>query len=273
MRQRAMRMGLLVGLMASGLAMQTLTAQEPNEQVAGRRGQFAGMQRVTGVVTAVAPNAITVKGEDGTLYQVTTTDNTRLMKGQGVPFKVTDLKAGDGVMAVGNMDAPNKTLHAAIVAATDAEQVKKMRENLGKTYIAGRITAIDADNLKITVQRQDGVAQVIGLDESTSFKRGGRAGRGGGMAIFGGGATTGAAPAEAAPTEGGESITLADVKVGDNVLGPGIVKAGVFVPTQLNVMQGRQGGRGPRAGGAAGAPGGAPGVGGAAPTGNAEKPE
>ena len=62
-------------------------AQEPGEQ-AGGRGQFAGMQRVGGVVTAVAGDAVTVKGEDGATYQVTTTPNTRLMKSQGVAFRV-----------------------------------------------------------------------------------------------------------------------------------------------------------------------------------------
>lgn len=204
-----------------------VTAQEPGEQ-AGGRGQFAGMQRVGGTVTAVAGDAVTVKGEDGVTYQVTTTPNTRLMKGQGVAFKVADLKAGDGVMAVGNMDVPTKTLHAAMMFATDAEQLKKMRENLGKTYIAGRVTAIDTDNLKMTVQRSDGVAQTIGFDESTSFKRGGRAMRfsTGGPGIGSGGV---------GPVEGGESITLADIKVGDNVAGQGSLKSGVFVPTQLNV--------------------------------------
>ena len=205
-----------------------MAAQEPGEQAVGR-GQFAGMQRVGGTVTAVAGDALTVKGEDGVTYQVTTTPNTRLMKGQGVAFKVADLKAGDGVMAVGNMDAPTKTLHAAMMFATDAEQLKKMRENLGKTYIAGRVTSIDTDNLKMTVPRADGVAQTIGFDETTSFKRGARAARGagGGQGFGGAGGMV--------PVEGGESITLADIKVGDNVAGQGSIKSGVFVPAQLNV--------------------------------------
>ena len=35
---------------------------------------------------------------------------------------------------------------------------------------------------------------------------------------------------------GGESITLADVKVGDSIAGQGAVKNGLFVPTHLGVM-------------------------------------
>lgn len=208
-------------------------AQEPG---GGGRGQFAGMQRVQGEVTAVAGSTLTIKSEDGTSFQVVTTDNTRVMKGRGVTVKVADLKVGDGVMAAGNLDAPNKTLHAAMVFATDAAELKKLRENLGKTYISGKVTAIDADNAKMTVMRPDGVSQTIGFDETTSFKRG-RVGRGGGG--FGGGD----AGAANAPTATGESITLADIKIGDNVAGMGSLKNGIFVPTQLTVGMPGQGGR------------------------------
>ena len=43
--------------------------------------------------------ALTIKGEDGVIYQVTVTDNTRIMKGRGETVKVTDIKVGDGLMA------------------------------------------------------------------------------------------------------------------------------------------------------------------------------
>jgi hypothetical protein len=48
-----------------------------------------------------------------------------------------------------------------------------------------------------------------------------------------------------------ESITLADIKVGDQVFGRGELKNDIFVPSQLNVGQPRFGGmRGPDHGGA-----------------------
>jgi hypothetical protein len=239
---------LAVGVLRPG---RDLTAQEPAEQGGGGRGQFAGMQRVGGEVTAVAGATLTIKTEDGSTAQIVTTDNTRVMKGRGVTVKVADLKVGDGVMAMGNLDAPNKTLHAAMVMATDAAEVKKLRENLGKTYIAGKVTAIDLDNAKMTVMRADGVSQTIGFDETTSFKRG-RAGRGG----FGGGFGGGGAEAPAtAPTTTGESITLADVKVGDQVAGPGVLKSSVFIPAQLTVATPGQGRRRGSEGGPNAAPG------------------
>ena len=245
MRRQLVKVTALA-MFVSGMLFPALSAraQEPAEQGAGggQRGQFAGMQRAGGEVTAIAGATVTVKGEDGVTYQIVTTANTRLMKGRGVTVKLTDLKVGDGVMAAGNLDAPTKTLHAAMMFVTDAAQLKALKENLGKTYIAGKVTAIDADNAKMTVQRPDGVAQTIGFDETTSFKRG-RLGRepgmGGGMGSGGG---TGGAAANI-PAAAGESITLADIKVGDNVGGSGSVKSRVFVPTQLTVATPGQGRR------------------------------
>jgi len=213
------------------------------------------MQRVAGEVTAVAGANITIKTEAGGTMQVVTTDNTRVMKGNGggasgepsaAAVKVSDLKAGDGLTAMGNLDAPNKTLHAALVIAVEAAQIKAAKANWGKTYIAGKVTAIDLDNARMTVQRPDGSTQLtIGFDETTSFKRG-RAnvnlemfgGEGGGG--FGGGGGRGRRPGGAPEAE---SITLADVKVGDQVSGQGSVKAGVFVPGELTVATPGQGRR------------------------------
>jgi hypothetical protein len=228
------RRRFLAVVIAAGLTGCTLAAaaQEPGEEVGGR-AQLAGMERVAGIVVSVTGDAVTVKSGDGTVYTVATTPNTRLIKGQ-TPVKASDLKAGDGAMALGNLDVPNKTMHAALVMVTDADTLKKMRENLGKTYISGKVTAIDIDNLKMTLMRPDGVSQTIGFDETTSFKRGGRMARGMGA----GGANPGNVTATA-PTEGGESITLADIKVGDNVAGTGTVKDGVFVPAQLNLVMPR----------------------------------
>jgi len=238
--RRPVRKGLLAVAIVAGLIGGTLStvAQEPGEQ-AGGRAQFAGMERVAGTVVSVEGDVVTVKAEDGALYKVTTTANTRLMKNQ-TQLKPADLKAGDGAMALGNLDAPNKTMHAALVMVTDAETLKKARESMGKTFISGKVTAIDIDNLKMTVMRSDGVSQTIGFDETTSFKRGGRMPRGGTGAGAGGTGAAGLAAAMA-PAEGGESITLADIKVGDNVTGSGSLKGGVFVPGQLNVAAPRAG--------------------------------
>lgn len=239
-------LGVFTGIVCLGPTARSASAQaqgappaQQGGEAQGRRGQLAGMARVMGEVTAVSGSTVTLKQEDGSTVQVVTTDNTRLMKDRG-PVKLSDLHPGDGVMAVGNLDAPNKTLHAAMVIAQDAAQIKAMRENLGKTYITGRVTAIDLDNAKMTVERPDHVSQTIGFDETTSFRR---AVRGEGSGAGDGAGARGSAGGFGGRSggEGGawtsiqhtESITLADIKVGDRIGGNGALKGGVFVPAQL----------------------------------------
>jgi hypothetical protein len=194
---------------------------------------------VRGTVTAAAADHLTVKTEAGEVYEVAITPNTNIRKGRDV-MKIADIHTGDAIGAMGEIDAPKKTVHALMVMVVDAEQVKKAREAMGKTMIAGTVTAID--ELKITIKRTDDVMQTILVDEDTSFRKGGR---GMGMALgadgmgggFGGG--RGQRPGAAAPApaaaDSAESLTLADVKVGSVVAGQGAIKNGIFVPTQLAI--------------------------------------
>jgi hypothetical protein len=191
---------------------------------------FAGGKMVRGTVTAVGDH-LTVKTEKGEVYQVAVSSNTRLTKDR-LPVKLAEIKVGDGVGAMGVLDDATKTVHAVFVGAIDAEQVKKVREGMGKIYITGKVTAIDWDGLRLTVMRPDGVSQVIGVDEGTSFRRGGRT-----MAAIASEEAGGAGGGRGAGNETGEeSITFADVKVGDTVAGKGGMKKGQFVPTELGVM-------------------------------------
>jgi hypothetical protein len=236
--QRISQIWALGLVLTAGLVMPAAWAQDVAEG-GGRAGSgMENAQRVMGTVTATGPNQLTVKTEKGDTVQVVTTTNTRFMKDrQSAQF--ASIHTGDSVGAMGILDAGTKTLHAAMVMIVDAEQVKKAREGLGKVYIVGKVTAID--DVKITVLRPDGVSQVIEVDEGTSFKRGGRGMAGmGGFGGMGGGMTAapGVAPAAGpggSAVNGGESITLADLKVGDNVGGQGALKNGVFVPTELGV--------------------------------------
>jgi len=186
---------------------------------------------VRGTVTASATDHLTIKTNSGDVYEVVLTPNTRLMKDRQ-PTRATEIKVGDGVGAMGELDAPKKTMHALFIAVVDAAQVKKMREDLGKLYITGKVTAID--DVKLTVMRPDHVSQVIEVDETTSFRkgrgrRGAAAAQGAQTAEPGGGSAAGAG-------NNNEIVTLADVKVGDMIAGQGSVKHGMFVPTNLTIL-------------------------------------
>jgi hypothetical protein len=224
-------------LLALALVAPPLRAQEDEGAVAmGSQGRM-----VRGTVTATAADHLTLKTDAGDTFQVIVTTNTRLMK-ERQPLKLADVHVGDGLGAMGVIDPATKTIHAAMAFVVDAAQVKKMKEDMGKTFISGKVVAIDIDDLELTIHRQDGVTQKIAVDEGTSFKRGGRRegammrGDGSADASFGPGAGGPGGGARPGAGQGGESITLADVKVGDTVIGPGALKAGTFVPTQLTVI-------------------------------------
>jgi hypothetical protein len=223
----------------------------------GGRGGFGGGQPVQGTVTAATANKLTIKTDVGDSYDVTVTDTSRVMK-NGQAIKLSDVKPGDSVTARGTVDATAKTVQAMMVMDVDAATLAKAKENMGKTYITGRLTAIDADNLKLTVMRTDNVSQVIAVDDGTSFQRGNRgvtadvtAAGGlatGGFGGFGGrgmGGQRQGGGAQAAPPPP-ESITLADIKIGDAVMATGTLKNGVFTALKMGVSEP---GTGPGAGG------------------------
>jgi hypothetical protein len=212
----------------------------------GGRGGFGGGAPVQGIVTASSGNKLTIKTDAGDSYDITLGDNARVMENRQ-PIKLSDIKPGDSVMAMGQVDATKKSVQAMMINATDAATIAKAKENMGKTYITGRITAIDADNLKITVMRTDNQSQAIAVDDGTSFQRGTRGvaadvQAAGGLAMggFGGGRGMGggrqgqAGGAQGAPPPP-ESITLADIKVGDALMATGTLKNGTFTVLKMGV--------------------------------------
>jgi hypothetical protein len=164
-----------------------------------------GMHAVRGSVATISGGTLTVKDEQGIVYTVATGPNTRLMK-ERQPIKVSDIHVGDMVAAGGEVNEQAKTVGAVFLAVMTPEQVQqyqKARAEFGKTWTAGTITAIQETNLSI--KRPDNVVQVISVDENTSFRK------------------------------HRESITLADIAVGDAVTSRGALKGEAFVATELNV--------------------------------------
>ncbi len=224
-------------ILAALLAAPAAFAQaDPGQESAPAIAMGSG-RMVRGTVTAVQGDKISLRTEAGDTFQVALSPNTRLMKDRQ-QIKAADIKIGDGIGAMGELDQPTKTVHALFVSLVSAEEVKKMKDSYGKTWISGKVTAID--DLKITILRGDKVSQTIAVDEDTSFKRGGRgmaaAMQGGASVPMGEGGFRGGNRGDRPPqAETGEPITLADVKVGDVVAGQGALKNGVFIPTTLAV--------------------------------------
>jgi hypothetical protein len=117
---------------------------------------------------------------------------------------------------MGSTDAAAKSVNAIAIVLIDPERVKQMREmeaNFGKTWLQGKVTAIDGAKITLT-GLLDNAAHIVVADENTEFRK------------------------------HREPVTLADIQVGDTLRVEGAVKDGVFTATSVNVA-GAMGGETP----------------------------
>ena len=191
----------------------------------GGFGMGMGGRGLMGTVTAVVADHYTIKTDAGETYTVFFSANTRIFKqgagrgmgggrgegGGGNPpqaLKAGDIKVGDAIGAMGEMDATAKTVGAMTIVQVDPERARQMREmqaNYGKTWLMGKVTAIDG--VKVTLMGTvDNAAHSFVADENTTFRK------------------------------RRDPITLADIQVGDNVRVEGAVKDGVFVAAAVTAM-------------------------------------
>ena len=203
-----------------------------------------GMGRgLTGTVTEAAADHYTIKTDAGETYTVHFSANTRILKmgvgmrgrgehgqagqtgqggeggerGQGMgagggnppqPIKPADIKVGDAIAAMGEIDAAAKSVGATMILQIDPERAKQMREmqaNYGKTWLMGKVTAIDGVKVTLT-GGVDNASHAFVADENTTFRK------------------------------RRDPITLGDIQVGDMVRVEGAVKDGAFVATAVNAM-------------------------------------
>jgi hypothetical protein len=214
-------------------------------QRGGRGGFGGGMmgRGLMGTVTVVAADHYTIKTDAGDVYTVHFTADTRMFKrqartggpneGQGTgqgeadnqpaggrrglggdyenppqQIAASDIKAGDVINVMGETDATAKSVNARAVALMDqqtVDQIHAMEANFGKTWLMGKVTAIDGTKITLT-GTLDSAAHTIVADENTEFRK------------------------------RRDPITLADIQVGDTVRADGALKDGVFTAANVNVF-------------------------------------
>ncbi len=190
-----------LGLAACAICL-VAAAQDDSSGWAG----FNPDNTIRGTVTAGGVNTFTIRTDEGAVYRVLYSVNSRIMANRG-PAKAVDIHTGDMLIATGNVDNAAKTVGAAVLIGVPAEEVRKMREGLGKTWTAGKITSVAiGDTPRITLARLDGANQTIDVDENTSFKR------------------------------RHESITMADIKTGENLRADGHLVGKDFLAETVNVF-------------------------------------
>jgi hypothetical protein len=171
-----------------------------------------------GNVTGVAADHFTIKTDAGEIYAIHFSANTRILKqtiqrhGEGMgpqPLKSSEIKVGDAVGVMGEVDAAAKTVGAALILQLNPERARQMREmqaDYGKTWLMGKVTAIN--ETKVTLRGSvDNAAHTFVADENTTFRK------------------------------HREPVTLADVQVGDMARVEGAVKDGVFIAVSVTVRE------------------------------------
>ena len=227
-------------LTAAAPAQDPLPVQSPGEGQ-GRHGGGFGMgpgmgfaRGLLGTVQEAAADHYSIKTEAGLVYTVYFSVNTRIFRqpaqGPGPagqqgqrgdsqhnppqPLKPTDIKVGDPIIAIGEVDSSAKSVGAVSILQVDPERARQMREmqaNYGKTWIMGKVTAIDG--VRVTLFGAiDNASHAFVADENTTFRK------------------------------RREPITLADIQIGDTMRAEGALKDGTFVAATVTVMGAPPGG-------------------------------
>jgi len=188
-----------------------------------------GSRPLFGKITAIHDGALELTGPDGQVTTVKLTSDTEFRKDRQ-PAKSTDFKVGDMVMVRGDAN-PDHTVTAKMIGArtggfgaggpgsgpggggegrpgSGGGAMPFGGGTLGKDYVAGEVKSVDPP--RITVLRTDNVTQTLELNEDTTLRR------------------------------GRDSITMADIQVGDHVMARGAVQNDLFVPKGVMVMNAEQ---------------------------------
>jgi hypothetical protein len=152
---------------------------------------------------------------DGQTVTVKLTGQTEFRKDRE-PAKATDFKVGDTVMVRGDENADHSVTAKVVGSRTGGPggpggpggQGGRQMGTLGKDYVVGEVKAIDAPRL--TLLRPDNVTQTLELNEETSLRK------------------------------GRDSITMADIQVGDHVMARGAMEGDLFVPKAVMVVNPEQ---------------------------------
>jgi hypothetical protein len=203
-----------------GLARPVLLgAQEAGGPVPGQTANDGRQIPLFGKITAVHDSSMEVLNSNGETVVVKVNDKTEFRKDRQTA-KRSDFKVGDVVLVRGE-ENPDHSWTAQIVGGRSANGSGPSGRGgpggggpfvqggtLGKDFVIGEIKSVDAP--KLAVLRADNVTQTLELNEETSLRK------------------------------GRESITMADVQVGDHVFARGVVQNDVFVPKMVVVINPEQ---------------------------------
>ncbi len=216
-------LGLLLAA-APALAQESTNSQgqetAPPPGAGRMQGPGEGHGRgVAGKITAIKDGMLELARVDGANVTVKLTDKTEYRKDRQ-SAKLADFKVGDLVF-IRTEGSGERDLTALMVAGRSGNgpggpgtggpgggMMMMGGGELGKDFVFGEVKSVDAP--KITVLRPDNVTQTLELNEETSLRK------------------------------GRESVTMADIQVGDHVFVRGGVQNNAFVPKMVMVIGAEQ---------------------------------
>lgn len=224
-----LQVGVLVPILAlsalSARSSMRSTSDSQDPAPAPRQAQGENRQLpLLGKITAIHDTSIDIVKLNGDAVTVKLTDKTEFRRDRQ-PAKRTDFKVGDLVGIRGD-ENPDHTWTAQMIGARAANAqgggegrgrgngggarggIERETGILGKDYVVGEIKSIDAP--KLSVLRSDNVVQTIELNEETSLRR------------------------------GRDSITMADIQVGDHLFARGATQNNVFAPKMVTIIDPEQ---------------------------------
>jgi hypothetical protein len=220
--KQCFRLSLLLLLGATPVLAQDSVTPPPQQSSRGETERRQGPQEargrgVVGKITAIKDGAFELERMDGANVTVKLTDKTEYRKDRQ-SAKLQDFKVGDTVFirTEGTQD-----LTALVVAGRTGNSpggpgmggpggglMMMGGGELGKDFVFGEVKSVDAP--KITVLRPDDVTQTLELNEETSLRK------------------------------GRESVTMADIQVGDHIFVRGGVQNNAFVAKMVMVIGSEQ---------------------------------
>lgn len=211
----------LLSVLAGGLFLCLgAQAQEPQSQPATPSSDSQAQHRdeqerrprpIFGKITALNNGAIELSELNGGTVTVKITEKTEFRKDRQAS-QLSDFKVGDMVAVRGERNS-DQTITAETIASRSGGAGRGFGRagapgEMGKDFVVGEVKSIDPP--KLTVLRSDNVTQTLELNEDTALRR------------------------------GRDSITMADIQVGDHVFARGALQNDVFVPKGLMVISPEQ---------------------------------
>jgi len=210
----------VVGLVSAPAPAMALPSAAQDATQRAEQGPDGQRLPLFGKITAVHNSTFEVLDTNGDTVTVKTGPQTEFKKDRQ-PAKRSDFKVGDIIIVRGEENADHSWTAQAVAARSmngpngangrggpggpgGGGGRFQQSGTLGKDFVTGEINAIDAP--KLTVLRPDKVTQTLELNEETSLRK------------------------------GRDSITMADIQVGDHLFARGAVENDVFVPKMVVVI-------------------------------------